>query len=185
MVLGGPGTGKTLVVTEAAAARVLAGSSLERVIVLAHSRTAAQQLRRDIMRRLPRAQTSAQVTTVHGLSLGLLSRYRPHEDSPWRLLRAPSRSPGSVSCSRVSPWMPGPRRCGWPSVPARSHGSCVRCWHARASSRWTPRASPPWPVTPGIHCSPRWPRSWRATSPSATSPAPSTTPSWCTGPGSC
>lgn len=91
VVLGGPGSGKTTLITEAAAARVAAGSTLERLVVLAHSRAAAQTLRRDITRRLDRAQTEAHVTTIHGLSLGLLRRFWPHEDSPWRLLRAPEQ----------------------------------------------------------------------------------------------
>ncbi|SHI36462.1 Superfamily I DNA or RNA helicase [Tessaracoccus bendigoensis DSM 12906] len=108
VVLGGPGTGKTLVVTQAAAGRVLAGGSLERVIVLAHSRTAAQQLRRDITRRLPRAQTSAQVTTVHGLALGLMRRFWPHADTPWRLMRAPEQE------SRIRELLVGSRADHWP-----------------------------------------------------------------------
>ena len=91
VVYGGPGSGKTTLIAEAAVARVAAGSSLERLVVLAHSRSAAQTLRRDITRRLERAQTEANVTTIHGLALGLLRRYWPHEDSPWRLLRAPEQ----------------------------------------------------------------------------------------------
>ncbi len=31
------------------------------------------------------------MTTIHGLSLGLLRRYWPHESSPWRLMRAPEQ----------------------------------------------------------------------------------------------
>lgn len=89
--LGGPGTGKTIVVAEAAAHRVMAGSSLDRLVVLAHSRAAAQTLRRQITHRLDRAQTAANVTTIHGLALGLLQRYWPHGESPWRLLRAPEQ----------------------------------------------------------------------------------------------
>ncbi|MDO5676668.1 MAG: ATP-dependent DNA helicase [Propionibacteriaceae bacterium] len=91
VVYGGPGSGKTTLVAEAAAARVAAGSSLDRLIVLAHSRAAAQSLRRSITRRLTQAQTGANITTIHGLSLGLLRRYWPHQDSPWRLLRAPEQ----------------------------------------------------------------------------------------------
>ncbi|AQP46975.1 hypothetical protein BW730_05020 [Tessaracoccus aquimaris] len=108
VVAAGPGTGKTLVVAEAASRHVLAGGSLERTVVLAHSRTAAQALRRDITRRLPRAQTSAQVTTIHGLSLGLLGRYWPHEDSPWRLLRAPEQE------SRIRELLDGVPADAWP-----------------------------------------------------------------------
>ena len=91
VVIGGPGTGKTAVLAAAAVRRVSSGSSLDRIVVLSHSRAAAQQVRRQISRRLDRAQTSPQVTTIHGLSLGLLRRYWPHESSPWRLLRAPEQ----------------------------------------------------------------------------------------------
>ncbi len=108
VVSGGPGTGKSLVITEAAAGRVLDGSWLERVIVLAHSRSAAQQLRRDITRRLPRAQTAARVTTIHGLALGLLGRYWPHGDAPWRLLRAPEQE------SRIRELLAGFPAGNWP-----------------------------------------------------------------------
>lgn len=108
VVLGGPGSGKTTLIAEAAAARVAAGSSLDRLIVLAHSRSAAQTLRRDITRRLQRAQTEAHVTTIHGLSLGLLRRYRPHEDSPWRLLRAPEQE------ARIRELLEGRGPGAWP-----------------------------------------------------------------------
>lgn len=108
VVLGGPGTGKSLVVVEAAARRVAQGSSLDRVIVLAHSRPAAQRLRRDITRRLDRAQTSAQVTTIHGLSLGLLGRYWPHDDAQWRLMRAPEQE------SRIRELLAGAPAELWP-----------------------------------------------------------------------
>lgn len=108
VVFGGPGSGKTTLVAEAAVARVAAGSSLERLVVLAHSRAAAQSLRRDITRRLDRAQTQAHVTTIHGLSLGLLSRYWPHEDSPWRLLRAPEQE------SRIRELLEGMGPEAWP-----------------------------------------------------------------------
>lgn len=91
VAVGGPGTGKSVVVAAAAAQRVRAGSSLDRVVVLAQSRAAAQTLRRQISRQLPGAQTAASVTTIHGLALGLLQRYWPHEDSAWRLLRAPEQ----------------------------------------------------------------------------------------------
>lgn len=91
VVLGGPGTGKTTVAAAAAANRVVAGGRLDRLIVLAHTRPAAQELRRDIARRVGRAQSSPQVTTVHGLALGLLGRYRSRDEDEWRLLRAPEQ----------------------------------------------------------------------------------------------
>lgn len=117
VLLGGPGTGKSLVVAEAAAGRVLAGSSLDRVVVIAHSRTAAQQLRRDITHRLPRAQTSAQITTVHGLALGLLGRYWPHEDSQWRLLRAPEQE------ARIRELLAGVPADRWPEEVRQALGT--------------------------------------------------------------
>jgi superfamily I DNA/RNA helicase/RecB family exonuclease len=91
VVLGGPGTGKSVVAAAAAVRRVAAGSSLDRVIVLAHSRPAAQALRRDIARQVAGAQTSPHVTTVHGLALGLMRRYWPHDEGAWTLLRAPEQ----------------------------------------------------------------------------------------------
>lgn len=91
VVVGGPGTGKTTLLAAAAARRVREGGSLERLVVLSHSRPAAQQLRREISRRLTVAQVNPQVTTIHGLALGLMRRYWPHEDAPWRLLRAPEQ----------------------------------------------------------------------------------------------
>lgn len=110
VVTGGPGTGKTTIAAAAAAEWVAAGSSLDRVIVLAHTRSAAQQLRRDIARRLDRAQMSAQVTTIHGLALGLLRRYQPHGDGGWRLLRAPEQE------QRIRELLAGSPADAWPET---------------------------------------------------------------------
>ncbi len=110
VVLGGPGTGKTTVAAAAAAERIAAGSSLDRLVVLAHTRPAAQHLRRDIARRTGRAQASPQVTTVHGLALGLLGRYWPHEESPWRLLRAPEQE------RRIRELLDGLPEDAWPEA---------------------------------------------------------------------
>ncbi|HMR50159.1 MAG TPA: ATP-dependent DNA helicase [Arachnia sp.] len=88
---GAPGTGKSFCVEEAVLRRVEEGSELSRLIVLANSRAAAQRMRRQIVRRLPRAQVSPQVTTIHGLALGLLRRYRDESQPDWRLLRAPEQ----------------------------------------------------------------------------------------------
>lgn len=110
VVLGGPGTGKTTIVAEAAALRVRRGSSLERVAVLAHTRPAAQRLRREITRRLDEAQVAAQVTTIHGLSLGLLRRFWPHEEHPWALLRAPEQE------ARIRELLAGLPEQAWPEA---------------------------------------------------------------------
>lgn len=90
VVVGGPGTGKTLTLVESVVARLAEGSSLERVVVLASSRTAAQLIRREIARRVDRAQVSPRVTTVHGFSLGLL-RDMTEGEPDLRLLRAPEQ----------------------------------------------------------------------------------------------
>lgn len=108
VVLGGPGTGKSTVAAAAAVARVAAGSTLDRTVVLANSRAAAQTLRRDITRLLDRAQTDAQVTTVHGLALGLMRRFWPHEEAPWALLRAPEQE------SRIRDLLAGQPVAAWP-----------------------------------------------------------------------
>lgn len=88
---GAPGTGKSFCVEEAVLRRVEAGSQLSRLVVLANSRSAAQRMRRQIVRRMPRAQVNPQVTTIHGLALGLLRRYREEGQPDWRLLRAPEQ----------------------------------------------------------------------------------------------
>ena len=110
VVVGGPGTGKTTVLAAAAARRVREGGALERLVVLAHSRSAAQQLRREITRQLSAAQVNPQVTTIHGLALGLLRRYWPHEDAPWRLLRAPEQE------QRIRELIPGMSPGAWPEA---------------------------------------------------------------------
>ncbi len=91
VVLGGPGTGKSAMLVELVARRVLAGTPLGRIAVLAGSRAAAQQLRRTIVGRVGRAQTQPVVTTVHGLALGLLRDAAPRDERPWTLLRAPQQ----------------------------------------------------------------------------------------------
>ena len=76
VAVGGPGTGKSVVVAAAAAQRVRAGSSLDRVVVLAQSRAAAQTLRRQISRQLPGAQTADYVAR-HRISTPAVARQTP------------------------------------------------------------------------------------------------------------
>lgn len=90
LIVGGPGTGKTLVLVESVVARLAEGGSLERIVVLASSRAAAQLIRREIAHRVERAQVSPRVTTIHGFSLGLL-REMGAGDQDLRLLRAPEQ----------------------------------------------------------------------------------------------
>ena len=131
VVLGGPGTGKTVTLAAAAADWVADGSGLDRLIVLAHSRAAAQTLRRDITRRLSTAQTGANVSTVHGFALGLMRRYLPHEDADWRLLRAPeqeARIRELLAAIPVEAW-PEPLR---PALKTRAFARQLRDVLARA-----------------------------------------------------
>ncbi len=75
---------------ESVARRVEDGTPIERLVVLAPSRTAAQQIRRAVSRRLGTAQVAFRSTTVHGFALGLLRRLG-ESDADWRLLRAPEQ----------------------------------------------------------------------------------------------
>ncbi|WP_130874130.1 ATP-dependent DNA helicase [[Pseudopropionibacterium] massiliense] len=90
VVLGGPGTGKTTTMAAAVVKRLESGSTLERLVVLTASRQAAQELRRDIIRRRGGAEVGARVTTVHGFALGLLRELGDFEQD-LRLLRAPEQ----------------------------------------------------------------------------------------------
>lgn len=91
LVVGGPGTGKTITLVEAVAARVTQGDPLQEIAVLAGSRTAAQQLRRDVIGHVGRAQTQPLFTTVHGLALGLLRLNQTSDEDAWAVLRAPEQ----------------------------------------------------------------------------------------------
>ncbi|MDO5083916.1 MAG: ATP-dependent DNA helicase [Arachnia propionica] len=90
VVLGGPGTGKSTVLTQAVVERIRAGSSLDRLVVLASSRTAAQSLRREIVRQRGGAEVGARVTTIHGFALALMRELGDPEQD-FRLLRAPDQ----------------------------------------------------------------------------------------------
>ncbi|MEO7847436.1 MAG: ATP-dependent DNA helicase [Arachnia sp.] len=130
LVIGGPGTGKTLALVESVTARLAAGGSLERIVVLAASRSAAQLIRREIARRVDRAQVSPRVTTVHGFSLGLL-RDMSSPDTDLRLLRAPEQE------FRIRELMAGLPEDFWPvdvrdAAPTRAFASQMRELLSRA-----------------------------------------------------
>ncbi|MDO5065955.1 MAG: ATP-dependent DNA helicase [Propionibacteriaceae bacterium] len=90
VVLGGPGTGKSTVLAQAVVERLRGGSSLERLVVLASSRAAAQTLRREIVRQRGGAEVGARVTTIHGFALALMRELGDPEQD-FRLLRAPDQ----------------------------------------------------------------------------------------------
>ncbi len=130
IVTGGPGTGKTLALVESVVARLAAGGSLERIVVLASSRTEAQLIRREIARRVDRAQVSPRVTTVHGFCLGLV-RDMAANDQDMRLLRAPEQE------FRIRELVAGLPTDFWPqdvseAVPTRAFASQMRELLSRA-----------------------------------------------------
>ncbi len=130
LIVGGPGTGKTLVLVESVVARLTAGGSLDRIVVLASSRAAAQMIRREIARRVDRAQVSPRVTTMHGFSLGLL-RDMGSPDQDLRLLRAPEQE------FRIRELIAGLPEDFWPmdaraAVPTRAFAGQMRELLSRA-----------------------------------------------------
>ncbi|MBF6297159.1 ATP-dependent helicase [Nocardia amamiensis] len=97
-MLGGPGTGKTSLLVDIAAARIAAGSDPESVLVLAHSKQAARAVRDAITARLagpapgaeggvPGATREPLVRTVHSYAFSVLRRHAAaHGNPPPRLL---------------------------------------------------------------------------------------------------
>lgn len=74
-VVGGPGTGKSALLADLAAAHVAAGWPADSVQVLAPSKEAASRLRDDVARRLPRssgAGSGGMVRAVHSLAFALV-----------------------------------------------------------------------------------------------------------------
>ncbi|MGQ4599199.1 PD-(D/E)XK nuclease family protein [Nocardia sp. R6R-6] len=97
-VLGGPGTGKTSLLVDIAAARITAGADPESVLVLAHSKQAAHAVRDAITARLAGSEPGAEggvpgatreplVRTVHSYAFSVLRRHAiAHGNPPPRLL---------------------------------------------------------------------------------------------------
>ncbi len=111
-------------------ARLAAGGSLDRIVVLAASRAAAQMIRREVARRVEGAQVSPRVTTMHGFCLGLL-REMGSRDQDLRLLRAPEQE------FRIRELIEGLPRDFWPpeiraAVPTRAFASQMRELLSRA-----------------------------------------------------
>ncbi|KEI43322.1 ATP-dependent helicase [Saccharopolyspora rectivirgula] len=95
-LLGGPGTGKTTLLAEVAAERMLGGVSPENVLVLTAGREAAKRMRVEITRRLADAgMRTAQeplVRTVHSYAFGVLRLQAAREDlPPPQLLNGPDQ----------------------------------------------------------------------------------------------
>ncbi|HEY4005334.1 MAG TPA: ATP-dependent DNA helicase [Pseudonocardia sp.] len=98
-VLGGPGTGKTMVLLESVLRRIRAGADPERLLVLVGSRRAAGELRERITARLTGADggrfgtvREPLVRTVHSYAFGLLRLHASRVgDPPPRLLAGPEQ----------------------------------------------------------------------------------------------
>lgn len=132
LVLGGPGTGKTEVLIEQVARRVADDTRLDHMVILSHSRTAAQRLRMRIVRRLGGAHLAPRVTTVHGLSLGLIRQFAdPQTWGELRLLQAPEQE------FRLRELLAGHDTSGWPpeyaaAAPTAAFAGQLRSVLARA-----------------------------------------------------
>ncbi|NLG55070.1 MAG: ATP-dependent helicase, partial [Rhodococcus sp.] len=93
-VLGGPGTGKTSLIVDAAVHRIRAGADPESVLVLAHSRRAAVAIREQITAALlaaggdrPRASREPLVRTIHSYAFAVLRlQASAHGNPPPRLI---------------------------------------------------------------------------------------------------
>ncbi|MGW5113683.1 ATP-dependent helicase [Nocardia sp. NPDC004123] len=96
-VLGGPGTGKTALLVDVAAARILAGAAPESVLVLTYTKRAATAVRAAITARVaatdpelggvPGATRGPLVRTIHSYAFGLLRSFAAaHGNPPPRLL---------------------------------------------------------------------------------------------------
>lgn len=92
LIPGAAGTGKTTVLVEKVAQRVREGARLDQLLVLAHTRPAAQQLRTQIVQSVGGAHLQPRVLTPHGAALGILRQHADHD--VWGeaiLLRAPEQ----------------------------------------------------------------------------------------------
>jgi len=115
LVLGGPGTGKTTTLVEAAAARVASGVDPERVLVLTFGRRAAAALRDRIEARIAsRAVHEPLVRTFPAYAFGMLRRAAAQRGEPSpRLLTGPEQD--LVIRELLAVVQPGePDPIGWP-----------------------------------------------------------------------
>ena len=124
LVLGGPGTGKTALIIELAAQRLVAGQSPALVVAL--TRRAASELRDRVVRLAGRAQQPS-VTTVHSLCLALLARFADPEDAPPRLLTAPEQE------FRIRELLAGRGPDAWPRGLTEAHRTGAFARQVRAA----------------------------------------------------
>ncbi|MFZ1412477.1 MAG: UvrD-helicase domain-containing protein, partial [Micropruina sp.] len=132
LVIGGPGSGKTTVLVEAAIRRLAQCRPGDRQpLLLTFSRRAASELRNRITRALARTMTPPLVMTTHALCLWLHQRFAPSERGRPRLLTAPEQE------FRVRELLAGNGPRAWPeelagAVHTRGFARQVRAVLARA-----------------------------------------------------
>jgi superfamily I DNA/RNA helicase/RecB family exonuclease len=98
LVIGGPGTGKTVTLVEAVAARIAEGADPQRILVLTFGRRGAARLRDQIEARIAAASGAARTTapplvrTFHAYAFGVLRRVFAEAGDPApRLLTGPEQ----------------------------------------------------------------------------------------------
>ncbi|MFI1915954.1 ATP-dependent helicase [Nocardia sp. NPDC020380] len=127
-VLGGPGTGKTALLVDAAAARIAAGADPDSVLVLTYSKRAATAVRTAISARIaeadpelggvPGATRGPLVRTVHSYAFGVLRTFAAtHGNPPPRLLT------GSEQDIAIRELLRGELADGAPDWPERLHAA--------------------------------------------------------------
>lgn len=114
LVAGGPGTGKTHLLVECAAAAVAAGLELAHVLVLTTTRPMAQRLRTRIMMRVGGAQVAPRVMTTHALAHAIVRSQRGPDEPEWILLNAPEQE------FRLRELLAGHDTSQWPEDLARA-----------------------------------------------------------------
>ncbi|MFT3877872.1 MAG: ATP-dependent DNA helicase [Propioniciclava sp.] len=89
LVLGAAGTGKTTLLVDAVAGRIVTGAAP--ALVFASSRQAALELRDRIVRAAGHTTLAPQVMTIHAFCLALVRRWADADDAEPRLLTAPEQ----------------------------------------------------------------------------------------------
>lgn len=91
LVVGGPGTGKTRTLVEAAATALSTGLRGPDVLMLTTTRPLAQKMRNDLMRRVGGAQVAPRVMTAHALAHSIVVEHGLTDEPDWKLLTAPEQ----------------------------------------------------------------------------------------------
>lgn len=134
LVLGGPGTGKTSLVVELAAARVRAGLDPAQLLVLAPSRGAAGELRDRVAARVGRTIREPLARTAHSYAFGLLRRDAVLRSEPTPRLLASAEQELMIAELLAHSTAPWPAEI-WPALRTRHFAGQVRDLLLRAVER--------------------------------------------------